>query len=63
LVEIAREEVHLALLRLAVRVLGQVAVVLARLVERDLELDDLQGAATVSLRVGRESNRRRKKER
>lgn len=41
LVEIARQKVHLALLRLAVRVLGEVAIVLASLVQRDLEFDHL----------------------
>jgi hypothetical protein len=41
LVEVARQKIHLALLRLAVRVLGEAAVVLASLVQRDLEFNHL----------------------
>lgn len=41
LIEIASEEVHLALLSLRVRVLRQVAVVLPSFVEGNLKLDDL----------------------
>lgn len=52
LVEVAREEVHLALLRLAVRVAREVAVVLARLVQRDLELDDLSDGTISSSWIG-----------
>jgi hypothetical protein len=41
LVEVAREEVHLALLSLRVGVLEHVLVLLLGLIEGDLELDDL----------------------
>lgn len=41
LVEIACEEVHLALLSFAVGVLEHILVLLLRLVQRNLELDDL----------------------
>lgn len=55
LVEVSGQEIHLALLRLAVRVLGQVAVVLASLVQRDLELDHLRAGVNrreQSIRAG-----------
>lgn len=42
LIEVASEEVHLALLSLRVGVLENVLVLLLRLIERDLELDDLR---------------------
>lgn len=41
LVEVAREEVHLALLGLRVGVLEHVLVLLLSLIERDLEFDNL----------------------
>lgn len=59
LVEVAREEVHLALLGLAVRVLGKVAVILARLVKRDFELDDLASGKTASACCSTKRGRKR----
>lgn len=49
LVEVAHEEIHLALLSLAVRVLDNVLVLLSCLIELDFQLDNLEHTGEIDV--------------